>query len=240
MAKSSQVKWPNNLPTNDRLAIASNRVEKLLDHWITILAIRESNAQMNSLQLRKQIPKSYAANCYNYLSYSQRRYELICFTAVWDKSSEDRDSIPTIFRLINDPKVRSAIVAKAASNYQQSTQHAAIDEYMVRRQREEIAKAKGQLMKLETLVRLISNHDTVKKIIAYRDETIAHSLSKSVSQVTPYQIPNAKGVWDLTEKCIVLLNSLVRNSGFDFKGSVEMHHRNAEYFWGGLTVKVKG
>lgn len=239
MRGKAQLAWPDNLTSSDRLTAARDRVEKLIDHWTLAIAVRESNVEMSSAKIRNQIPKSYGANCYNTLLYSQLRYELICLTVIWDKSKKDRDSILTVFDLINDSNVRAAIIANAGEQYRQDPSQVTFDTFIDRRRKEEIARAKAELNKLKKLVNLIPNHYRVKKIIAYRDETIAHSLSKNTTNIVPYVIPSAKGIWDLTEKCIQLLNSLVRNSSFDFTGSAKMHRRNAEYFWGGMKITMK-
>jgi hypothetical protein len=245
MAKSAATKkprWPNNLTSIERLESAKLRINNLLDHTLFSLSVRESNAQLMSARFRRQIPISHAANCYNTLLVSQLRYEIVCISAIWDgigsgKSDNNRNSIPSLIELISDPSVENEIVRVAESGYDDDGQDQTISGYNARRRREEKARALQQLAEVKKLAALFPKNQRFRKLIAYRDQIVAHTLTIQGSDVVPGAIPKTRGFWDYTIKCVGLLNLLIAGSGFDFSGSEEMHRRNAKQFWDSMNFK---
>lgn len=230
--------WTNNLTTLQRINFAKERLEKLKNHLSFALAVRESNVQLLSARIRRQIPKSFAANCYNTLLKSQLRYEVICLTAMWDRAGTDRNSIPALLTLLNDADVENEIVARAEAQYSQSASNSDISTYIARRRKEENQKSKGSLKELKSLVGMLPKNARFRSMIDSRDETIAHTLSKPNSKISPNNIPKTKGFWDTTVKCVVLLDSLINNGSMGWSEEEERHRRNAQLFWNSVKISI--
>lgn len=231
--------WPNDLSTLQRLSVAKERLERLKDHLSFALAARESNVQLLSARIRMQIPKSRAANCYNTLLISQLRHEVICLTAMWDSAGTDLNSIPALLMLLNDAKVEKEIVARAEAQYGHSADNSDISAYIDQRRKEEKQRSMGSLKELKILAGTFPKNARFKKVIDFRNETIAHTLSKANSKISINNIPKTKGFWDITMKCVSLLDYLISNKSMDWNGTEKIHRRNAHLFWKSVKFNLK-
>jgi hypothetical protein len=230
--------WPDTLNADGRIGAVRERLEKLKDHLSYSMAVRESNILLLSARIRKQIPVSYAANCYNVLVISQLRSELACLTALWDTAKESRNSIPTLYRLISSADVQSEIFRRAEDQYQHVPEYSDIPDYIEKRRTEERVKALGCVEEIAKLVEMFPKNRRYKKILDYRNEVVAHSLSIPGSAVAPLIIPKTKGLWDYTIKCVSLLSSLIDHSQMDWEGSESQSKRNATQFWRGIRFTL--
>lgn len=233
MSTKPKLTWPINLTAADRISVAKARLYKAKDLLSFAIAVRESNAQLVSARIRRQIPISRAANCYNFLVASQLRHEVVCLTALWDESREDRDSLPTILQLVSDSNVEAELLKIAENSYSGSSA------YEKRRRKEERRRAIGQFSEVKKLIGVLPKNARFKKLRDFRNEVIAHTLSKPASNIRPNAIPKTKGFWDYTIKCLSLLDALIANSSMDWTGAEKIHRRNAALFWQSVSITLK-
>ena len=80
--------------------------------------MHESNAVViYSRKLTEQIPRSYAAHAFNQVQRSMHLFEIIRLCALWDPPGTDRESIPTIVELFNEPALIEQIARETHDFY---------------------------------------------------------------------------------------------------------------------------
>ena len=86
------------LSVSERIARARAKMEKVLDHFINLVALHENNELIVfSPTLAGQIPRSYAANAFNVFQHVMHDFELVRLCALWDRPREEideKESIP--------------------------------------------------------------------------------------------------------------------------------------------------
>lgn len=104
--------WPDNLPDAERIKIARERAGRLIDHLSAIFALHEANAiVVYSPLIANQIPPSRATFAFRQLQSSQLLFEMLRLCALWDKPAQDRESIPTILKLLDKPEILDRLAA---------------------------------------------------------------------------------------------------------------------------------
>jgi hypothetical protein len=92
------------VPGGERIARARARAHRLVDHIATLLLMHESNILViHSPKMSAQITRSFAAHAFNQFQRSMHLFEIIRLGALWDPSGTDRESIPTIVELFDEP-----------------------------------------------------------------------------------------------------------------------------------------
>jgi AbiU2 len=95
---------------DERIGRARVRAQKLVVHIATLFLMHESNALViYSSKLSEQIPRSYAAHAFNQFQRSMHLFEIVRLCALWDPPGDDRESIPTIIELFNEPALMEQI-----------------------------------------------------------------------------------------------------------------------------------
>jgi hypothetical protein len=99
-------------PAPERLALAKARADRLVHNIVPLFLIHESNALViYSHKLSEQIPSSYAAHAFNQFQRSMHLFELARLCAMWGGPRDDRESIPTIIALFNEPELIDQLIA---------------------------------------------------------------------------------------------------------------------------------
>jgi hypothetical protein len=222
--------WISVRSVNTRIKFAQEKLERIIDRVLSGMVLRESNRELLKNRLAAQIPLSQAANCYNALIESQLKFETLLLASLWDKSAEERNSIPSVLELVDDVAIRTELQRNAEEQYQ--------IEYLSFRQ-EEVAKFNTRIDKAFSLSRTTQTMPEFDNLLSFRNFEIAHSITASSPVFDITKIRLAEPFWDQTIVCLDNLNSAVRLSGFDFKGAKEMHRQSAEEFWGSLKFKLE-
>ena len=106
------------VPAAERLSLAKARADKLVHHIAPLFLMHEANAVIiYSQQLSEQIPRSYAAHAFNQFQVSMHLFEVMRLCAIWDKPSPDRESIPSIIALFNEPKLIDQLINEIRGSY---------------------------------------------------------------------------------------------------------------------------
>ena len=94
------------MTTAQRIEAAKEKTERVVDHLLYLLALHENNAIIvYSDTLSSQVTYSRAANAFNVLQAGLHQFEIVRLCALWDRTGEDKESIPTIIELIDLPEV---------------------------------------------------------------------------------------------------------------------------------------
>jgi AbiU2 len=101
------------LSDSQRITLAKTKMDKVLGHFLNLLALHESNAIIVfSPMLASQIPRSYAANAFNVFQRAMHDFELIRLCALWDcprDARDEKESIPTVVELIERAPIVDAL-----------------------------------------------------------------------------------------------------------------------------------
>src|SRR5450755_1080908 len=93
-----------------RIQAAKNKTERVVEHLLYLVALHESNAIIvYSEKLSSQIPKSYAANAFEVFRSGIHQFEIVRLCALWDSAAEEKENIPTIIELIDNPAIIEAL-----------------------------------------------------------------------------------------------------------------------------------
>jgi AbiU2 len=104
---------------DERIAIASGKVEKIIGLLRTLIQVRANNEfLLYSSSFSNQVGQSYAANAFNILTTCLYETEITRLCAIWDaardeQQARDRNSLPAISWLIGPNEVVEALGARA-------------------------------------------------------------------------------------------------------------------------------
>ena len=92
---SNIAKLPKTRPVCKRIRLARTKAKKLLGHFLYLAALHENNAiVVFSSRLASQIPRSYAANAFNWFQRVMHDFEIVRLCALWDSAGDDRAWCP--------------------------------------------------------------------------------------------------------------------------------------------------
>src|SRR5688572_5201483 len=110
----NKTKWPEALSTIERVDIAQERLGKIAETLSSLIHLHENNRIIvYSKQLSAQIPRSLAFHAFHLFQHTMIRGEALKLCTLWDPPKEDRNSLPTVAKLIDDADVLAEIAARA-------------------------------------------------------------------------------------------------------------------------------
>jgi AbiU2 len=217
--------WPQNLNKQQRIDSAQSKVDELVNRVLQASTTRASNKFMQFPSGRPGI--SRAAVCFNNLMEDQFKYETLLLASFWDKASSDRNSIPTIVKLVDDRRILKALRQNAEDQYQPS-----YAEY----RNEEVQKFDSRWLEATNICNRLPCDLQFNELLKYRHREIAHSVRSENVIVDNNVIRLAGPFWDDTIKCISNLYSAITLRGFDFRDLKRVHEKNARDFWLNLRL----
>jgi AbiU2 len=243
--------FADKLTDTQRIERARALAGKLVDHTRGLLAAAENNAVvLYSDALSCQIPRSFAANAFNELQRSMHFYFLVRLSAIWDKASPDRESLPSLLALIDKPSVRERI-ADDTYRYHSTIGEPRIsrpstdpveqriitehwERYSVRRAAEEKAKVERWINFSVRIVPRVEQSFVAKSLRPFRDSYIAHNLDASVASMgDPIRLhfgDEAK-LLRLTIRVVDRFHLALNGAGFAWGMAQEQANRNAAELW---------
>jgi len=223
----------------DRLVLAKQRTNELVDHMISLIAMHESNLIiMKTDVLSRQIPSSYAAHAFNNFRFSMAGFEVVRLCAFWEPPDPQDVSIPNVLNLFDDPQVRSEIrLAVTKSEYRSNIDEdvfASISEEM---SQEIDARIDNTLAK----ARAVESSPRLKSVRNFRHKFLAHNLKKTRAEeagpVAPMKNDDVDWLFGETEAIVDGLHHGLNRTGFDWSGSHEISKRQAESLWHGTKFE---
>jgi hypothetical protein len=223
--------------------------------------MHESNAAViYSTKLSDQIPRSYAAHAFNQFQHSMHLFEILRLCALWDRPGRDRESIPTIIDLFNEPEFINQLVQeeyavyanevfpdgadladdaqsdKAAKSWWRGDR-AVIGQQQAAILREKLVFATEKAAEIEGSPRLKAMRD-------FRDAYIAHNLSapepdmNAETGVTGIHYGDETKLLEETVAAADALHHGLNRTGFDWDGSRQIAARNAHALWDNCTFRI--
>lgn len=249
------------LPVADRIALAEQKTNKLVDGLLNLLPVHEANQIIvYTPRLASQIPPSYAAHAFNSFSDSLLRFEVVRLCALFDPCRDDdleKESIPAVVGLIDDPEVLDALIERARHNYTSGrgeivmvpeAEHlresvtAANEKHEFLRTEREAKRTLNTLKLAIKKTKALAASGKLKAVRNVRDKFIAHSLRQT-------NLEKKEGVQNmqygdeklLLWKAIVIVDALycgVNGTGFAWKASINMARRNAAELWNNCSFQI--
>lgn len=244
----------SSLPSSERLALAKARADKLVRHIVPLFLMHESNAVViYSQKLSEQIPRSYAAHAFNQFQRSMHLFELVRLCAIWDGPGDDRESIPTIIALFNEPELIDQLVSEAhsfhANEMPPDTVDAAISSKWWKGDRKAFADLVAATIH-EKLSFAVSKAEEIratpqlKALTDFRNGYIAHNLNMpepcgdSEGRVEKPNYGDETFILDATVSIADALHHGLNRTSFDWQGSRDMARRNAQALWDHCTFQI--
>jgi hypothetical protein len=243
----------------DRIAAAKQKVPRLIDQLMYLLALHENNAiVLYSSTLASQIPESHAANAFLVFQRGLHHFEIIRLCALWDSPDLDKESIPTVVELIDHPEIIDALAFEMESHWANAEgvllnasldPDVAIAEVNALRDnerqfgKEQGGKTRASLLQAISNAREIIGSAKYRSVMNHRHKHLAHSLSitnrEKSGPVPAMRYGDERDLLELSLPLAEALYSGVNGAGFSFTDSREINRKNARALWDGCTFKVK-
>jgi len=249
------------LSGDERIKRSKERADKLVGHIATLFLMHEANALVvYSPKLAGQIPRSYAAHAFNQFQRSMHLFEIVRLCALWDPPGTDRESIPTIIELFNEPALVDQIARDRHDLYANETepvdadassdpQHVAARKAWWKKDRSAFARDAEQQVRQQLAfaadkaaeVRASSRLKAMRK---FRDAYIAHNLTlpepdmKTEEKVAPVRYGEERALLEDTVAVADALHCGLNGTSFDWEGSKQIARGNAAALWDNCAFHV--
>jgi hypothetical protein len=160
-----------NTATKTRCGETKTTIDRVLDHILYVLELHANNLfVVYSPMLVSQIP--FAANAFNVLQRSMYQIEIVRLCAIWDKADPNKESIPTVVKLIDTKGIIEMLANKVRRqwpgisgyvlNPSDDPQLAAIEQEAYRNSEIEFGNEQAAQVKMD-LMQAISDARTILK-----------------------------------------------------------------------------
>jgi len=214
--------WTDNLAIRDRLKLAEERTQKVFDNCLELVRTHENNQIIfYTTILSRQIPSSRAAHAFNNFRECMFKAEIMRLCTLWDTSSRNRESIPTIVALIDNPDVLEWHSQVSVARWS--------DDPAGEREKEHARKERIELLAIIAKVRKLESDDILQRIKWHRDAQIAHSIDPQVRpEVDTARYGDERVIFEETQAIArsLYLNILGKDFAWDnMKAQVQRHCR---------------
>jgi hypothetical protein len=251
--------WMGKLSAGDRIRLAKERADNLVGHTATLFLMHEANSLVvYSPKLAGQIPRSHAAHAFNQFQRSMHLFETIRLCALWDPPGTDRESIPTIVELFNDPALVDQIARDRHDRYANEMEPADLGSdpefaAAITAGWNEDRSAAAQEAEQRLRQRLgfaaekaaeVSKSSRLKAMRDFRDAHIAHNLALPEPDLTSEEDVLRMHPRDedaLLKDTVAVANALhsgLNDTSFDWDDSRQMARRNAASLWDNCTFQI--
>ncbi len=218
------------LPTKDRIDLAKLKMARVVNHSLSLIEIHANNSFIvYSPTLSSQIPRSYAANAFNVFLRSMYQFEILRLCALWDRAREDRESIPTVIKLIDDDATIEALAVEAGLPWIDGSH---LDKEFAQ---QSSLRAKTGLIETIAEVKQILESSLLSSVLNLRNSSIAHSLTPPQKQEHDH-LPAMKvgDETNLMKRSIPIVERLYRwvnGTSFSIVDSQRIDQEYAEALW---------
>jgi hypothetical protein len=241
-----------NLGVAERIRIAKEKMERVVDHLLYLLELHENNAiVLYSPTLSSQIPTSFAANAFNVFQRGLHQFEIVRLCALWDGPDPDKENIPTIVELIDHPDVIEALAKETIAHWYDAggeimnpsndpELHALEAETLELANesfgQEQGQKAREELRKAVADARSTLTSSKLAGIMNLRDKHLAHSLSQTrrerkAGPIEPMKYGDERELLSASLPIVEALFCWVNGKSFSFEDSRKIDRENAEALW---------
>jgi hypothetical protein len=212
-----------------------------------------------------QIAKEKTGRVVDHLHYllallfqqGMHQFEVVRLCALWDRAELEKDNIPTIIELIDDPDVIDALVQETSLHWQNmgdavgnpssDPELRALEEQAFQQANEQFGeeqarKARDELRKAMAGSRDIIMSTRLASIMNLRDKHLAHSLSTTRREkkgaLPPMRYGDERDILDATIPIVETLYCWVNGSSLSFQDSRDIDRKNAKALWGSCTFTI--
>lgn len=254
--------WLDNYSDEERLALARERTHKLVGHISTLFVHHEANKIATySPKLSSQIPRSYAGHAFSQFQHSMHLFEVARLCALWDKPSRDRESLPTIIKLISKPTIIEGLAEEVRYYHANLAEPRRLTpiadeveaeilsrhwkEYCAGRSNEEEALVRRRLQRATWATNRVMECRVLRSVVDFRNDYIAHNLNRpepdvaSISDVPrPMQYGDERRLLGITVRIADYLHLGLNGTGFDWDVSREIARRAARELWENCSFEI--
>lgn len=238
--------------------MAKAKMEKVLHHFLNLLALHETNAiVVYSQTLASQIPPSYAAHAFNVFQHAMHDFEIVRLCALWDRAGNDKENIPTVIELIDHAPIIDAL-AKETRAYHTNIPRpspmpqvsdmdtgsyvvpTATEEAAIKRVDAEFGDQRASLAKAELKDAIadakgILSDPRLDRLRNYRDKHLAHNLTETWGKKSgakpPAKYGTALHVFNSSIPIVEKLSLWVNGKDPSLKESREISRGYVEALW---------
>lgn len=238
----------------DRADLAATKIDRVIDLTTTLIQTHGNNQVINfSPLLSEQIPQSYGAHAFNDFQRGMFVHELTRLVALWDKPDLEKNSIPTVIALLNDPAtLRYLLRAQLKRCYRDRGNTRILNkdelepEYVVVSHKiifKRNLRDTKQLFRRRTrtvfgLGNAVIDSQRLANLSGYRDRHIAHNIDRELDKMIsrgkmyePPQYAQAHRLLHTSCKIINAINGITRSAYFSFDSRFEIARKNADRLW---------
>jgi hypothetical protein len=244
------------LKKDERITLAKTKMGRVLDHFLYVIELRANNAfVVHSEALTSQIPQSFAANAFNVFQRSMHQIEIVRLCALWDGVDPDKENIPTVIELVDDPDIIEALAEETRSYHanmggrvfksgdeDEEMLAQALEASNAQFGAEQAERARTELNGAIKAARAISKSERLSSVMNIRDKHLAHSLTETRREKKKTIRPMTWGDGtDLFESSIPIVEGLycwVAGKSFSIADSQRIDQENAEALWKGCKFEV--
>lgn len=245
----------------ERITHAKERADRLVDHIATLFLMHEANALVvHSPKLARQIPRSYAAHAFNQFRRSMHLFEIVRLCALWDPPGDDRESIPTIIELFNEPALVDQIVRDRHDFYANEAEPAELEassdpelaaavQAWWKKDRRAFAQQAKQDVRQKLVFAAAKAAEVraslrLKAMRKFRNAYIAHNLTlpepdmKTEEKVAPVRYGDETALLEDTVDVADALHCGLNGTSFDWSKSRQIARRNAAALWDNCVFHI--
>jgi hypothetical protein len=246
------------MPVPERIRIAKEKTQRVVDHLHYLLELHENNAiVLYSSTLSRQIPTSFAANAFNVFQQGMHQFEIVRLCALWDGVDLEKENVPIVIELIDHADVIEALAEEIVSQHRDVPVYIAPTDDPERdkliaeaaqRSEEQFGQAQAQKAR-QDLDKAIKNSRTIlasakhASIMNLRDKHLAHSLSNTrwekAGPVPQVRYGDERDMLNDTLPIVEALYCWVNGTHLSFEVSRSIDRRNAEALWNKCTFNIQ-
>jgi hypothetical protein len=235
----------------ERVEGAKKIMPRVVDHFQYVIELHENNAIIvYSPILADQIPHSFAANAFNVFQRGMHQFEMLRLCALWDTADEDKENIPTVVELIDDPDVIQALAEETRCHWAHfggtilnpatnAESYAAECESLRRGNEqfgdEQAGEAVQAMKEAIASAREILDSTKLKSVLNLRNKHIAHSLARTRAEkagpIDPVKYGDERALLEMTCPIVEKLYLGVNGRSICLADFRETDRHNAHALW---------
>jgi hypothetical protein len=236
-----------NMTIADRVTLAKEKIERVVDHLLYVLELHENNAiVLYSSTLSAQIPLSFAAHAFNAFQQALHQFEIVRLCALWDGPELEKENIPIVIELVDHPDVIESL-AQGISAFWKGHE-GGVPAFAGAQSRAlfgegQAQKARHELPKVIAAGRETMASPKLTSIMNLRHKHLAHSLSQTRPEqksnpIAPMKYGDEHEILDATVPIVDTLHCWVIGSNILFDESRRIARENAEALWTACKFKI--
>ena len=237
--------WLKGLSDDERIERAASKQNHIQQHLTASIYLYENNRIfVFDTDFDKRVPESFARHTFNIAKQTLVKSHFLQICKLWDKPDVDRDSLPTVGKLLDSPAVLSRQEQLQIERARSSRKIAdfARNTWMIEESEKNSLKVAAErragLEEANDETQKLASSKLINDLRDYRDRYIAHSLS---TKPVPLDLPYYGDSERLMEVTKPILSLYLKGIGASDPSWSENHmiaRRYAEALWKNCQFNV--